>query len=211
MDLAVRPTDDRWTVPRSPADLCRLHGRVRQPTRIMLEAAGGYERVVEADLPGLPAVVVNLCQLRDFARAYGVLAKTDRVDARLLARFAAEVRPAAQRKLSKAVQEPRALVSERCQLVELLFIILAVLLVAATSSACGETGDAPIPCEAPTGVPTKDSESHFAGVCSGRNEYDRATLPKGPLVAVGAVRRHTCGLKTHGTIACWGDDSHHRG
>ena len=60
----------------------------------MLEASGGYERAVVAALAaaGLP-VVVNPRQVRDFARAHCILAKTDALDVRVLARFAAEVRP----------------------------------------------------------------------------------------------------------------------
>ena len=121
LDVAVWPTEDTWTVPRSPAGLRRLQARVQalQPTRIVLEATGGYERAVVAALPGLPVVVVNPRQTRDFARAHGTLAKTDRLDAQVLARFAADVRPPVRPQPSKAVQHLRALVRERRQLVEL--------------------------------------------------------------------------------------------
>lgn len=63
--------------------------------RIVLEATGGYERLLVAALAaaGLPVVVVNPRQVRDFARALGQLAKTDKIDATVLARFAAAVRP----------------------------------------------------------------------------------------------------------------------
>ena len=121
LDVAVWPTEDTWTVPRSPAGLRRLQARVQalQPTRIVLEATGGYERAVVVALPGLPVVVVNPRQTRDFARAHGTLAKTDRLDAQVLARFAADVRPPVRPQPSKAVQHLRALVRERRQLVEL--------------------------------------------------------------------------------------------
>jgi transposase len=64
-------------------------------TRIVLEATGGYERRLVAALllAGLPVVVVNPRQVRDFAKAVGQLAKTDRIDARILARFARVIRP----------------------------------------------------------------------------------------------------------------------
>ena len=84
-----------------------------RPTRIVLEATGGYERAVVAALAGRPVVVVNPRQTRDFARAHGILAKTDRLDARVLARFAADVRPPP----SKAVQRLQALSRRRRQLV----------------------------------------------------------------------------------------------
>jgi len=62
----------------------------------VLEATGGYELKVTADLAaaGLPVSVVNPRQVRDFARAMGRLAKTDRVDAALIALFAERIRPA---------------------------------------------------------------------------------------------------------------------
>src|SRR5207244_802547 len=65
------------------------------PERIVLEASGGYQIVVGAALAshGLPVVVVNPRQVRDFARATGELAKTDRIDAHVLARFGEAIRP----------------------------------------------------------------------------------------------------------------------
>ena len=121
LDVAVWPTEASWTVPRAPAGLRRLQARLQalQPTRIVLEATGGYERAVVAALPGLPVVVVNPRQTRDFARAHGTLAKTDRLDAQVLAQFAADVQPPVRPQPSQAVQHLRALVRERRQLVEL--------------------------------------------------------------------------------------------
>jgi transposase len=74
--------------------LARALGKAA-PARIVLEATGGYERAVLRHLTerGLPAIRVNPRQVRDFARATGVLAKTDAIDARVLARFAAAVEP----------------------------------------------------------------------------------------------------------------------
>lgn len=93
---------------------------VRQaPTLIVLEATGGYERAVVAELSlaKLPVAVVNPRQVRDFARATGRLAKTDAIDAAMLARFAAAVRPPA-RPLPDAQGEQLAeLVGRRRQLV----------------------------------------------------------------------------------------------
>jgi transposase len=66
-----------------------------KPARIILEATGKYEILLAAELQAnrLPGVTVNLRQVRDFARATGVLAKTDRIDARILALFGLQVRP----------------------------------------------------------------------------------------------------------------------
>jgi len=93
--VAVHPTEATWTVPRTRGGLRRLRADLRalQPIRIVLEATGGYERRVVAALAGLPVVVVNPRQTHHFARALGLLAKADRLDAQMLARFAAEVRP----------------------------------------------------------------------------------------------------------------------
>ena len=67
----------------------------RNVAAIVLEATGGYERAVVAELAaaGLPVVVVNPRQVRDFARATGQLAKTDAIDAAILARFAKMIQP----------------------------------------------------------------------------------------------------------------------
>ena len=121
LDVAVAPSGATWTVPRSAAGLRRLRAQLqaRPPTRIVLEATGGYEGAVVTALAGLPVVVVNPRQTRDFARAHGTLAKTDRLDAQMLARFAAAVRPPLRPQPSKPVQHLRALVRERRQLVEL--------------------------------------------------------------------------------------------
>ena len=119
LDLALHPTGETWTVPRSRGGLRRLRARLEavRPTRIVLEATGGYERAVVAALDGLPVVVVNPRQTRDFARAHGILAKTDRLDASVLARFAADVQPPLRPRPSAAVQDLQVLSRRRRQLV----------------------------------------------------------------------------------------------
>ena len=120
LDVAVSPTGDTWTVPRSRDGLRRLQARIQalQPPRIVVEATGGYERAVVAALTGLPVVVVNPRQTRDFARAHGILAKTDRLDAQVLARFAADVQPQVRPQPRAAVQRLQALSRRRRQLVK---------------------------------------------------------------------------------------------
>lgn len=89
------------------------------PARIVLESTGGYERAVVAELfaAALPAVVVNPRQVRDFAKAMGVLGKTDAIDARVLARFAAAFSPPAQKAPEELIVTMGALVARRRQLV----------------------------------------------------------------------------------------------
>src|SRR2546427_292028 len=96
--IAIRPSGDRWTVTNDEAGIQTLGKRLRRhaPALIVLEATGGYERAAVAALAAarLPLVVANPRQVRDFARATGQLAKTDRIDADILALFAERVRPA---------------------------------------------------------------------------------------------------------------------
>lgn len=122
--VAVRPTDDMWTVGHDDAGLVALVRRLRalQPTLIVLEATGGYERAVVAALAaaGLPLVVANPRHVREFARATGQLAKTDVVDARLLALFAERVHPVPRPLPDAATRALEALLARRRQLLEML-------------------------------------------------------------------------------------------
>ena len=100
LDVHVRPTGDSFRVNHDDTGVGTLLERVRPlaPTVLVLEATGGYEVPVAATLAsaGLPVAVVNPRQIRDFARATGQLAKTDTLDARVIALFAEAVRPAAR-------------------------------------------------------------------------------------------------------------------
>ncbi len=89
---------------------------------VVLEATGGYERQILASLlgAGFPAVAVNPRQVRDFAKALGKLEKTDRVDARVLARFAALVRPQVRPRVPAELDEVLQWLTRRRQLVEML-------------------------------------------------------------------------------------------
>lgn len=92
------------------------------PKLIVLEATGGYEAPVAAALAsaGFALAIVNPRQARDFAKATGKLAKTDKIDASVLAHFADAVRPAAQQLRDEEARELDALVARRRQLVEML-------------------------------------------------------------------------------------------
>jgi transposase len=97
-DREARVGEDTFGVSNDPAGTRTLLARLleERPALVILEATGGFERPVAAALAaaGLPVAVVNPRQARDFARATGRLAKTDRIDAQILARFAQAVRPA---------------------------------------------------------------------------------------------------------------------
>jgi transposase len=93
-----------------------------QPDLVVLEATGGWELAAVGQIAsvGLPVVVVNPRQVRDFARATGKLAKTDAVDARVLAHFAEAVRPQPRELRSEEARDLEALVARHRQIVEML-------------------------------------------------------------------------------------------
>jgi len=124
LDVQVRPSDERWTVANDEAGIRTLVEQLRAvaPQQVVLEATGGYELAVVSALAAaaLPVVVVNPRQVRDFAKATGRLAKTDRLDAAVLARFAEQVRPEARPLATAEQQELDALLTRRRQLIEML-------------------------------------------------------------------------------------------
>ena len=121
LDIALRPTRERWAVPNDDTGIAALVAQLQavQPTLIVLEATGGYQRAVVAALAaaGLPLAVVNPRQARDFAKATGQLAKTDALDARALAHFAEAVRPLPRPLPDAQAAELRALLVRRRQLI----------------------------------------------------------------------------------------------
>jgi transposase len=100
---------------------CRNVLEQLQPDLIVLEPTGGYERTLVAELQtaGLPVAVVNARRIREFARAAGRLAKTDKLDAEAIARFAAVMQPPPQEALDQQTQAMKALVARRHQLVQM--------------------------------------------------------------------------------------------
>ena len=97
LDVAALPDGQTWTVTNDEAGLAELVPQLLalHPTCLVLEATGGFERAAVAALAkvGFPIVGVNPRQVRDFAKALGHLAKTDPLDAAILAEFAQRVRP----------------------------------------------------------------------------------------------------------------------
>jgi len=122
--VATRPTVARWTVGNDASGVQTLVERLRTlaPELIVLEATGGYELLCVAALAAaaLPVVVVNPRQVRDFAKATGQLAKTDRIDADLLALFAERVRPAVRPLPDADAQDLDTLLGRRRPLLEML-------------------------------------------------------------------------------------------
>ncbi len=122
--IAIRPSGESWSVSNDDAGvraLVQLWAGTA-PTLIVVEATGGYEMPCVAAFAAaeLPVVVVNPRHVRDFAKATGQLAKTDRIDAGVLALFAERIRPPLRTVPDAAARELEALLTRRRQLVEML-------------------------------------------------------------------------------------------
>jgi transposase len=122
--ITSRPTLTRWTVANTPAGIDAVVAQVGAlaPELIVLEATGGYEREVTVALlaAGLPAVVVNPRHVRAFAKASGRLAKTDRIDADVIAEFAERMRPEWRPLADEATTDLAAVLLRRRQLSDML-------------------------------------------------------------------------------------------
>lgn len=114
---------EAWQVPNDDEAMDALCSRISAmgPTLVVLEATGGYELRAAGALAAahVPVAVVNPRQVRSYARSVGQLAKTDRIDARILVRFAAAVRPEPRPLPDAATSELEALVTRRRQLVSM--------------------------------------------------------------------------------------------
>lgn len=124
LDVASTARSDLKRFGNEPTGWLTLMDELHQsePNMIILEATGGLERPLAMVLAtaGLPVRVVNPRQVREFARATGRLAKTDAIDARVLAQFGEAVRPPLRRLPDAATYELQALVLRRLQLIEML-------------------------------------------------------------------------------------------
>ena len=124
LDVAVLPGGDAWRVTHNLAGLQALVSQLRalSPELVVMEATGGLETDVVAELATaeLPVRVVNARHVRDFARSTGKLAKTDAIDAAVLARFAQVIRPQIRPLPDSQARVLDALVSRRRQVVEML-------------------------------------------------------------------------------------------
>jgi transposase len=124
LDVHVAPAGEDWRVTRDAAGLDELIGRLSGSavSCIGLEATGGYEMVVAASLgaAGLPVVVINPAQVRHFARAVGKRAKTDPIDAAVIAHFVEATRPAVRALPDEATRMLADLVARRRQIIAMI-------------------------------------------------------------------------------------------
>ena len=123
LDVAVRPSGEVFAIERNPAGLEQLTLRLGalSPKLVALEASGGFETIVVAALAAarLPVVVVNPAQIRAFAKAVGQRAKTDPIDAGVIAHFAEATKPEPRPLPDEATQLLADLVARRRQILEM--------------------------------------------------------------------------------------------
>ncbi len=124
LDVAVRPSGESFSVGRNGAGIDELAERLKllSPQRVAVEATGGFETVVAAGLAGtgLPVVVVNPAQVRAFAHALGKRAKTDPIDAMVIAHFAEATKPQLRELPDDMTRLLADLVARRRQIVEMI-------------------------------------------------------------------------------------------
>jgi transposase len=124
LDVAVRPSGEAFAVERNAAGLEQLTARLKAlaPYVVALEATGGFETVAAAALAGaeLPVVVVNPAQIRAFAKAIGQRAKTDPIDAAVIAHFAEATNPEPRPLPDEATRLLADLVARRRQIIEMI-------------------------------------------------------------------------------------------
>ncbi len=126
LDIAIHGQTAGWEAENTDPGISGLVPRLQElgPTLIVLEATGGFELRLVAELAAaqLPVVVTNPRQVRNFARATGRLAKTDKLDAQMLAHFAAALQPVPRRLPTEQEEQLTALLTRRRQIVEMLTV-----------------------------------------------------------------------------------------
>jgi transposase len=126
LDVAVHRPASHWQVANIESGIAELVQRLHalHPTRIVLEATGGFELPLVAGLmhARLPVVVLNPRRVRDFARATGQLAKSDKLDAKVLAHFASVLQLEPRPLPTDAEEQLTALLTRRRQIVEMLAV-----------------------------------------------------------------------------------------
>ena len=124
LEVATRPGMESWNVTNDERGISELVDRLRKsrPTLIVLEATGGLEipAVAALGVAGLPVAVVNPRQVRDFAKATGTLAKTDHIDAQVLAHFGEAIQPPVRPLPDAASLELKSLITRRQQVIEMI-------------------------------------------------------------------------------------------
>ena len=123
-EVAAYPTGESWKTVNRETETSALTNRLQElsPTMIVVESTGGLEVPLASELSsaGLPVVIVNPRQVRDFAKAIGRLAKTDTIDAHILARFGEAVKPEVRPFKDEHARELAAILVRRRQIVDML-------------------------------------------------------------------------------------------
>lgn len=124
LEVGVRPEGRHWSVANEEGEISSLVKQLGElkPALIVVEATGGFQTMVVANLAAaaLPVTVVNPRQVRDFAKATGHLAKTDAIDALVLAHFGEAVRPEVRVLKDEQTQQLTALMTRRRQIVDMI-------------------------------------------------------------------------------------------
>jgi len=124
LDCYVLPQEESFSVERNGKGLAALIENLKPllPTLIIVEATGGFEQTTAAAVAGagLPIVIINPAQIRHYAQALGKRAKTDAIDAKVIARFAADVKPQARALPDELTQLLSDLVTRRRQIIEMM-------------------------------------------------------------------------------------------
>ncbi len=123
LDICIHERDEHWATGNNPCDIKALVSKLSRfkLARIVVEATGGYEReLVEACAErGLPIVVVQPMKIRNFARIKGIIAKTDKIDAQVIAEFGATMKPEVRPLTSKKIRAFKELLARKRQLNEM--------------------------------------------------------------------------------------------
>lgn len=123
LDIALHPSGQFYTIPNTEAHIRRFVRILKNYAieRIVVEASGRYEQalVQACDQAGLPIIIVNPISVRRYAQAIGVLAKTDRIDAQVIAQYAATLKPEIKPIPDKTSQKIKDLLVRRSQLLEM--------------------------------------------------------------------------------------------
>lgn len=126
LDVMVHETGQYWRAKNDETGHMELINQLIKldPERIVLEATGGYEMIIVAGLAQahLPVIVVNAKRVRDFARSSGQLAKTDKLDAKIIAHFAAAIQPPVRSPATEGEELLTALLTRRRQIVDMLTV-----------------------------------------------------------------------------------------
>jgi len=124
LDAAATGSDETWSVSNTASGIAQLLKRLQElgPALVVMEATGGFEVPAAAALAAveIPVVIVNPRQVRDFARSTGQLAKTDTIDAQMLALFGERIRPPVRALPTEEARALDAIVGRRRQIIDMI-------------------------------------------------------------------------------------------